>query len=404
MVGTDFTDTVTVSAYSFLEDTISTQNLSANIVGKIHDPIFGDTKASIYSQFTLSGSSVNFGEQPIIDSVILTLQLSSYYGDTNSLVGIRVYELSESLTKDGNYKQNSSVAHSSTILNTFQTGYNIRPTSEVIVDTSAYSPHLRIRLSNEFGQRLLDNQNQMHSATSFSNFFKGLCITAESYSGSTGYMLLTNMNSSLSGIVLYYHNNEKVSKKYTFPCKSDCVRFNQYEHNYANNSSSTFSQEVLQGDHSIGAQELFIQATGGVKTRIQFPHLAQSFAALNNRVVINCAELVITDISPDERYFVHPATLSLQGIKKDSTITYLPDDDYYTSSSYFGGTYDASKHEYRFRVTSYVQGLISGDSELTECLNLVVKGSGVRANRLIFGGTGLNDSKRLRLELSYTTY
>ena len=45
-----------------------------------------------------------------------------------------------------------------------------------------------------------------------------------------------------------------------------------------------------------------------------------------------------------------------------------------------------------------------GNSDLTNSLNLVVKGAGVRANRLIMGGTGLTDDKRLRLELSYTTY
>lgn len=405
LVGTDFTDTITVQAYSFLEDTISTKNLTANMVGDIHDPVFGDSRASIYSQLTLSGSSVNFGDNPQIDSVVLTMQLSSYYGDTTSQVGIRVYQLTEALSEDGKYYQNSTIPHESNALNYSSTGYTINPTTEVIVDTGAYSPHIRIRLKNSFGQNLLNNQEQMSSPQKFKEFFKGLCITAESHTGSTGYMLITSMTSSLSGITVYYHNNRKVNAKYTFPCDKDCTRFNNYTHNYGASSNNNFIHEVIDGQREIGTQQLFVQATGGVKTQITFPYLEQTFADLGKRIVVNRAELVVTDVSPDEVYLIHPAALTLQGIKREtSETTNIPDDDYFTSTSYFGGTYDAAKHEYRFRVTAYVQGIIAQNSSLSNSLNLVVKGAGVRANRLILGGTGLSNDKRLRLEISYTTY
>jgi hypothetical protein len=403
-LGTDFTDTVTVSAYSFLEDTINTTNTSANLVGDIHDPIFGNVTASTYAQFSLSGSAVNFGASPVIDSVVLTLQLASYYGDTSSAVGIRVYQLSEPLDANTNYYNNSTVAHDATPLNYSLTGYSIQPSTHVIVDTGDYSPHLRIRLSQEFGQYLLNNQDQMTSNSTFKNFFKGLCITAENHTGSNGYILLTNMTSSLTGIILYYHNENSGTTKYTFSCASDCRRFTNYNHDYNASSDQSFIQEVLQGDRTIGNTKLFVQATGGVKTHISFPYLKDAFKSIGNRVVINRAELVITDIDPHEIYLVHPANLTLQGILANGSFTYLPDDEYYTSSSYFGGTYDATRHEYRFRITRYVQELVQGTGSLTESVNLVVRGASVRANRLVFGGTGLDNDQRLRLELSYTTY
>ncbi|MBO4381460.1 MAG: hypothetical protein J5799_00820, partial [Bacteroidales bacterium] len=99
-----------------------------------------------------------------------------------------------------------------------------------------------------------------------------------------------------------------------------------------------------------------------------------------------------------------PTALTLQGIKPDGSITYLPDDEYYTSSSHFGGSYDKAAHEYRFRITRYVQAIVQGNSDLTDSINLVVRGSAVRANRLVFGGTNLNNDQRLRLEISYTTF
>lgn len=404
-VGTEFNDTTTIVAYSFLEDSILTTKLSANIVGSLHDPVFGDSKAAIYTQYALSGSSVNFGTNPVVDSVVLTLQLSSYYGDTNSRVGIRVYRLTEDISPDEKYYHFNTLRHDATPLNYSLTGYTIQPGTNVVVDTNSYKPHLRIRLSQAFGQYLLNNQSQMLSSSSFQQFFKGLCIEAISHTGSTGYMLITNMTSALSCISLYYHNESGAHYKYDFACNSDCARFTHFSHNYQNSSNSDFIQQVLNGQQAIGEEILFVQATGGVKTRLTFPYLQQAFSSLNNRVVINKAELVIADVSPDEQYLIHPTSLSIQGINTNTgNIMYLPDDEYYTSSAYFGGTYDAQKREYRFRITKYVQNLILQNADLSNSINLVVKGSGVRANRLMFGGTQLTNDKRLRLELSYTCY
>ena len=404
-VGTEFNDTTTIVAYSFLEDSILTNKLSANIVGNLHDPVFGDSKAAIYTQFALSGSSVNFGTHPVVDSVVLTLQISSYYGDTSSRVGIRVYRLTEDMSSDEKYYQFNTLNHDATPLNYSLTSYTIQPSTNIVVDTNSYNPHLRIRLSQAFGQYLLNNQSQMYSNSGFQQFFKGLCIEAISHTGSTGYMLITNMTSALSCISLYYHNESSTHLKYDFACNSDCARFTHFSHNYQNSSNSDFIQQVLNGQQSIGKETLFVQATGGVKTRLTFPHLQQAFKDLNNRVVINKAELVITNVSPDEQYLIQPSSITIQGINASTgNIMYLPDDEYYTSTSYFGGTYDAQKHEYRFRITKYVQNLILQNTDLSNSINLVVKGSGVRANRLMFGGTQLTDDKRLRLELSYTCY
>lgn len=403
-LGTDFTDTVTLQAYSILEDTINTTNTSANLIGHLHDPVFGDLTASTYAQFDLSGASVNFGDHPVVDSVVLSLQLSSWYGDTTSQVGIRVYQLTEPFSSETNYYNTSTLSFDPTPLNYAQTGYAIQPNTSVIVDTGNYSAHLRIRLTQTFGQYLLDNQDRMANSSSFQEFFKGLCISAVSHTGSTGYVLLTNMTSSLSSIVLYYHNESSGTTKYTFPCDAECCRFTHFDHDYTASSNVSFIQEVLQGDPSVGATHLFAQATGGVKTRIAFPHLKDAFKSLDNRVVINRAELIIKNLSPYEEHLLPPAALTLQGIKSDGSITYLPDDEYYTSSSHFGGSYDKDKHEYRFRITRYVQDLIQGNGDLTDSINLVVRGSAVRANRLIFGGTNLDNDQRLRLEISYTTF
>lgn len=403
-VGTDFTDTVTLTAYSIREDSLNTSALTANLVGEVEDPVFGPLKAATYTQFALAGASVNFGSSPTLDSVVLTLQLSSYYGDTTSKVGIRVYELTEDLSPD-RYYQYSTVAYDETApLNYSLTGYSIKPNTKVTVDTGIYNAHLRIRLSDEFGRFLLSKQSEMTSTAAFQNIVKGLCIASVSHTGSVGYVLHSSLTSSLTGITLYYHNNGTASK-YTFPCDKSCARFTGYTHNYESSTNADFVQEILNGDRTVGAKTLFAQASGGIKTAIRFPHIKDSFTSLNNRIVVNKAELVVCNVDPDEKYLVQPSGLSLQGINTATGKTaYLPDDEYYSSTNYFGGTYDSDKKEYRFRITKYVQDLILGNTEYADSIYLVVKGAGVRANRLVIGGTGRTDDRRLRLELSYTTY
>ena len=403
LVDTEFTDTITLQAYSFLEDTINTTNTSANILGHISDPVFGKSNAGIFTQLSLSGSAVNFGNHPVIDSLILTLQLSGYYGDTNSCVGIRVHQLNESLDSQVQYYQNSTVSYDPTPLNYSLTGYTIRPSSTVVVDTSVLGAHLRIRLSDQFGQYLLNHQNDLNYR--FQNFLKGLYIEAVSHTGNDGYMLLTNMTSALSGMTLYYHNEDGQQQRYTLSCSENCVRFTHIDHAYSTSGSTDFIQEVLQGQASLGEQVLFIQGGGGVKTRITFPYLENTFAQFNNRVVIHRAELVITNVQPDEKIFTQPNILTLQGIRKsDNAIRFLPDDDYYTSANYFGGTYDASKSEYRFRITKYVQQLILQQDDWCNAMNLIVRGSAVRPHRLVLDGTSPVSPSRLRLELTYSIY
>lgn len=405
LLGTDFTDTITVDAYSVLEDTINTTNMSANLVGSLHDPIFGNSTAAIYAQFGLAGSGVNFGENPVLDSVVLTLQIAGYYGDTTSQVAIRAYQLTEALSQDVKYYQNSTVANDNTPLNYSLTGHTIAPNTQSIIDTSTYNPHLRVRLSQAFGQYLLNHQAQMGNTADFQNFFKGLCIDAVSHTGNTGYLLITGMTGSLTGITLYYHNNTDNAVRYTFPCLNTCVRFNRFTHDYNASGDIDFIHEVLNDQTSVGAEKLFVQATGGVKTKITFPYLQEAFKALDNKVVINRAELVITNVAPDEEYFTAPTALTLQGIRTETgTVAFIPDDETYTGQEHYGGTYNKNTHEYRFRITRYVQEQILQSGNLTNSLYLVVKGSSVRANRLVFGGTGLQDDLRLRLELSYTTY
>lgn len=409
LLGTSFMDSTTLTAQSILDDSLATVGLGSNVIGFVNDPTFGSTKASVYSQYLLSGNSVAFGDNPILDSIVLIIKVGGYFGDTTTALPIRVYELDNKLYADTTYMSNSTVPHKGDNL-TYNPNYSVRPTptSRVLIDTNSYEPHLRIRLKDDFGYHFLNNSDEMSNASVFENFFKGLYITVEDPKG-TGSLLYVNLTSSLSGISIYYKNNG-VSKRYPLVTNSSAVRFNNYEHDYnagQGQDNLDFVSEVINGipasgNATVGQDKLYLQPTGGVKTKVGFPNIKNTFNGKD--VIINRAELVITNISEDNDHFFIPALLSIQGVKADGSITYIPDDGYLISGEYFGATYNRTKKEYRIRITNYIQDLILRD-QFKDYFYLVVSGAGVRGNRLIMGGLNPMDTdKRLRLEIFYTQY
>jgi hypothetical protein len=146
-----------------------------------------------------------------------------------------------------------------------------------------------------------------------------------------------------------------------------------------------------------------VQSTGGVKTKITFPHIKD---LKEKKIVINKAELVITCIEEEQALtkYPPPIQLSMYGINSKGESVRLPDDPYFMNYSYWGGRYDATTKEYRFRLTRYLQDVILND-KFEPYIYLVTEGAASSANRFILSGTNPdNASSRLRLEVYYTEY
>ncbi|MDD4395917.1 MAG: DUF4270 domain-containing protein [Bacteroidales bacterium] len=399
LLNAEFTQ-IPLSAYSVLEDSINTKNLINNMLGSVNDPVFGKTEAGFCTQFILSGSNVTFdGYTPTIDSVVLTLQYSGYFGDTLSPLRLQVYKLSESLSQSAYYSNDvPSITGGNLVYS--NASLSPKPSSSVVIDSITSAAHMRVRLNDDFGRFLLQDCD-LTSTTSFQNDFYGLAVKAQlANSSQTGNMCYISLTSSLSGISVYYTLNGE-QKKYSFPISSACTRYNFFTHDYSS-AAPNLRRQVLNHETTLGAQELYLQPTGGIKTRINMPQLPDYFTDKN--VIINKAELVITNISQDEAYLFNPYNLGLQVVNKDNTLSYVPDDAYYTSSDYFGGIYDETSHEYRFRVTNYVQNIVKNKEITDDGINIVITGAGIRGNRLVFRGTDESYSDRLRLDVYYTTY
>lgn len=406
-LGTNFTDSTNIIAYSILEDSIVTSALSQNVVGFVNDPFFGKMSAGFATQFNLPSRDVHFDGNPILDSVVLVISYRGFYGDTTAGVNFKVFELAQSISSTETYHQDFTISTYSKPINENSSIYY---TSQVSTPTPTTSdtlalPQFRIKLSKNWGQsKIFDKSNQSELANNdnLKAYFKGLLITANDAHG-LGHLVYLGINkSTTSGIYFYYHT-DATPQTFRLLVEDDCGRANQYIHKNYSTASTQLQNQVIHHDTALGANQLYLHPGGGINTFLKFPSIRDQF--LNRRVVINRAELVITNLIPIVKGFYMPAKITLAKNSASGGYLFLPDDAITEGEDYFGGIYNSSTNEYRFRITRYIQQLINSTTA-DYGLTMFISGRAIYGNRLIFAGykpqISLASKKPLRLELSYT--
>lgn len=406
-LGTEFTDTTQILAFSVLEDTITTNTLSQNVVGWLNDPFFGKTKASLVTQFNLPSRDVHFDGNPVVDSAVLVISYRGFYGDTTAGVNFKVYEVAENLSADVSYHQNQTIQTYQKALNYYPNQYQTTQVSSPIYSaTDTVNPAFRIRLNTNWArQKFIDKSGdpEIASNDNFKSYFKGLMITADDARG-LGHLAYLGINkSTTSGVYIYYHTNDTVSQTFRLLVEDDCVRANLYDHANYYGANSQIRNQVVFKDSSLGMNQLYLHPGGGINTKIKFPTVREQFK--NRRVVINRAELVITNLVPNQKGFYVPLRLTIAKNSSTGTYQFIPDDAITEGEDYFGGVFNQSTNEYRFRITRYIQQLINSTTD-DYGLTLFISGRAVVGNRLIFAGNKPNiltsRAKPLRLEVSFT--
>jgi hypothetical protein len=383
-----------ISAYTIKEDSVKSDETLLNLLGSYNDPVFGTSTAGFYVQFRLKDNGVTFGPNPVIDSVVLALAYSSYYGDISVNQNVKVYEVTEDFKKDSVYYSNRRFSYDPIALADYS--FVPKPNDSVSVNGVKYGPHIRIRLDNAFGQEFLNESGltSLSNNDEFVKFFKGLYVAAEPRMVKAAILYLSIM-AEPSCLALYYHNDDGDSLNYAFVINENSARVNVFDHYGYSGADHDFQQQIA-GDTSRGEQLLYLQAMSGVKTFIRIPSLKEVFP---EPVVINKAELVIPVRSDANDGFVKPAQLTLVKIESDSTLSFLLDELY--GSAYFGGTYNSTTKEYRFNIATYIQNCILNSDYRGLGLYLAISGASVKGDRLVINGPA-NTENNLRLEITYT--
>jgi hypothetical protein len=394
------TDTTSVIAYSQIADSVKTDETSLSLLGSLLDPVFGKSTASFYTQFRLSKSAHDFGTTPYPDSLVLSLDYAACYGDTAAAMTIKVYELADKIYIDSTYFSDQSVNIKSSLLaqKTFTPDFS----SNVVIGKDTLNPHLRINLNSltsELAFKLLGAPaDSMADNTSFLNFFYGLYVTVEPVN-SGGSIISFDLISALSEMTIYYHNATSDSLKFEYVINSSCARFGNFTHDYSLGDPA-FKAQVLDKDTSLGKNICYVQALGGVKTFVRFPHIRDYYA--NGKIAVNEARLFVYANEPDAELDV-ASTLVL--VSKDADSGYTITQDQLNGASYFGGFYDKSRQGYWFRITGTVQELMrSADPDYG--LEIYVSGGAVNAQRVLLNGTSpqlpVAPEDRMKLVITYT--
>ncbi len=398
------TDTIHISAMSYLEDSIRTDKPERVLLGSMTDPIFGTTVAGFYTQLRLSTTKHDFGENAQLDSLVLQLAYSGYYGDTMATQTLRAYELLESIHPDSAYYSTRTLEKSSVLL--AEQSFNPRPMSLYPFHEDTLPPLIRIRLdkiSNSLGEKLITaTENHVASDTAFKAFFKGLYLEAEAVS-SGGALSMFDLPLSLSRMTLYYKNAERDSLRYDYAISAAEARFNTFDHLGYQHADPQLKSQVLDGDTTLGEQLLYVQGSGGIKTKIKFTELQHFARNIQGSIIINEAKLIIPAHIVDTAIYTAPLKLSLMRIIEDNKYRVLEDQS--SGEDYFGGGYVRNQNAYQFRLTQYVQDMVdTGEDFENYGLQLSVMGAAARPNRFIINGPNPAEEGQspLRLIINYS--
>ncbi len=424
-INTSVDENSTVVATTVPEDAISTQALNQYPIGYFNDPYTGLTIAGVAATLNLPSDGLTFGENPVLDSAVLVMRYgTSFYGDSlNSTYRFAVHQLTDQLNSAITYYNNTPIAYNNTELGSVQISkIKLKDSikiSQIVVgkpDTlKKIPPHIRIPIDPNFINTnfLTASTDKFSKASAFISHIKGLYIKASLPNGANaGGIPFFDMTSGDTKLELYYRNvNAKIDTNY--------IVFN-----ISNNSSKvvaninhdyTGTQVQTQLDNpNTTYTKTFVQALGGLRTKITFPNL-DNLKALG-KIVINKAVLEVkveggTDVpfAPSPRLMLYRTDIAAQRQP-------LPDLDPYDARNVglagFGGFYNSTAKSYQFTVTAYIQDILSGKSkqyaaylapaaETLSSVSVAINPAATIANKAVIG-SGTNANYPMKLRVTYT--
>lgn len=394
-----YTDTVQIIAYSIPDDSVFTLNLNYAQIGSMYDPIFGRTNATFYSEVITSITRTRFGTSPVFDSAYLYLPYKTSYGDTISNTTYHVYPLTESILDSVHSYSNKSVGYDVNNL-LGEITFQPKPHDSSYYNGTKNRPMLRIPINSKFGNYVLAaDTTSLNTPSAFTEYFKGISIVADQQNTTgKGAIVSYDLSTVYSYIKMYYHNPGDTVKVYNFNLNTStsCTHFQNYSHNgYA--EAIPILKQQLAGNTSLGQQFLFAQGLGGIKIKIEFPYLKQSFDP--KKTVLNDVQLILGNASTSD-VFKNPTYVLLRAVGENGTTSPNTIVDENEGAGYFDGTYDKGSNSYRFHLTRFVQQLLLGQVN-NNGLHLIIPSSEYNGARLVLNGTSSEQSD-LKLYLRYT--
>lgn len=416
-------------AYSLLAYNISNKDtiqadaskLDSVQLGAFAEPIFGKQKVSYVTQLRLSTYDPDFGTNPVIDSVVLTLKpryetasdsiktttnedyiypdgavaakkvVTTYpvskYGKTKingkTLFTIKVHEVTDFLggTAD-KLSSNKVVALNPTVLGSkvFEGTVN----SVVITKDSDAAELLnravsfRMKLDSAFFQSKIfakKGDQVLKDAASFIRYFKGISISVLEEDG-----YLFSMAPNDAGITIYYKNDvtatdgtvTRTKAEFALNLGSGNVHLSQIMYDRSGTPYAAAVSDTAPPNDVTGDALIYTQGMGGASFGIKIPEstIAQLRAMYkNDKIGIVSAKIrLYNDETGWNNSYKKPSSLLVRerGVAKDS-MRFLPDMTVLASAGYsLIKTNNLSTKDayYEIGITKSLKDIVEGDSEI----------------------------------------
>jgi hypothetical protein len=350
------------------EDSLRTDEALNLILGNVAiDPTFTNSSAGFYTQILLTENNTDLGDNPFVDSVVLSYTYSGYYGKLENFTSLDVLVLQDDIYKD-------SVYYSTSYPIPTPGGMSYVESFSVSNDTE--KPLLKVKLNNDFGQDILDLENEaLKDNEVFLEKFKAISVVTSAQNT----MLYLNPNGSNSFLKIYYHNDESGSDTLSldFELGGDAARINLFNPKPLSN--------LNQADDKV-----YIQSMAGYKTKITVSDLAVLADTLKGKAINKVTMSFDVEPGSTSEYAAHDK-LFLVRVNEEGKNVFLTD---YTieGETHFGGRLEDDK--YVFNITRYFYQLLNNDS-YTNDLYLLPAGAAINANRTIL-------SKDIKLIIHYS--
>ncbi len=289
---------------------VQTNGLSSNLLGYHNDPVYGTSTANFVSQVNPSTFNPTFGENIVLDSVVLTIpyfnrvietdangnstyELDSIFGDTPIKLSIfknnfflRDFDPNTEFNENQKYFSNGSTSATDFIspLNLesvllYQDSLFLPSKKQIkltelnadgeTIDTVKLAPAIRVKLDNPndtFWQDLIFNKEgepELSNQNNFVNHFRGIYFKTEA-TDVNGTLMMLNFGSTDASITLYYTSD--VSEAETETDTETTQEAGTYVLNFAGNQVDIFDNNFItipQGDSVNGDEKLYLKGGEG---------------------------------------------------------------------------------------------------------------------------------------------
>ena len=398
-------DTLTLDMVTVREDSLETTRLSTAVLGRVFTPRIGWTTAGFATQLRLSAPGINFGSNPQVDSLFLSLR---YTGDTYGQLSdqsMLVHQLADSLSYDSSYYSNFSPEVTHDVLNdVFQGPVSINPSEDLIIGEDTIVSQIRLNINPTLGQTILDQDTSVFQDNeSWLNFFPGIVVsTMGDGVGAAGI----DISSGLSLMRLHYHNDSDTSF-YDFIISPLSARVNLFEQDYVGELSYL---NIPQSDTAFvaGDKYLYVMSGSGLKIQLRIPYLNSINDSLGLERAVQKAELIlpIDESFFDSRYPPHEQLFILTENSEGASVS-TPDQA--SLGVNIDGYYDSSSKEYHFNISRTIQQLLNRETGIAygnfspdnpvPPLYIVSSRAGISIQGIVIRGTDVEEN-RARLVLT----